>query len=30
MAGLVPAIEALTRGKSWMPGVKPGMTIVRN
>jgi len=27
MAGLVPAIHALK--KTWMPGIKPGMTVFR-
>jgi hypothetical protein len=29
MAGLVPAIHALSRGdlKAWMPGTRPGMTM---
>jgi len=27
MAGLVPAIHALL--KTWMPGIKPGMTVKR-
>jgi len=26
MAGLVPAIHVLIIGKTWMPGMKPGMT----
>src|SRR5579883_1957597 len=26
MAGLVPAIHVLLRGKTWMPGTSPGMT----
>jgi hypothetical protein len=26
MAGLVPAIHALSNKKAWMPGIKPGMT----
>jgi hypothetical protein len=32
MAGLVPAIHVLAfaRGKAWMPGTSPGMTIVRS
>jgi len=30
MAGLVPAIYALVaRLKTWMPGIKPGMTVER-
>jgi len=30
MAGLVPAIHALLAArKTWMPGIKPGMTNVR-
>jgi hypothetical protein len=32
MAGLVPAIHVLLRckiGKTWMPGIKPGMTAER-
>jgi hypothetical protein len=32
MAGLVPAIHVLlirTAAKSWMPGIKPGMTAER-
>jgi hypothetical protein len=31
MAGLVPAIHVfgLTRTKTWMPGIKPGMTKLR-
>ena len=31
MAGLVPAIHALTRSKeskTWMPGTSPGMTVL--
>jgi hypothetical protein len=28
MAGLVPAINAFVRGKTWMPGTRPGMTGV--
>jgi hypothetical protein len=27
MAGLVPAIHDFLREKTWMPGIKPGMTI---
>jgi hypothetical protein len=28
MAGLVPAIHVLLdRRKTWMPGIKPGMTV---
>jgi hypothetical protein len=33
MAGLVPAIHVLlaeVTGKTWMPGVKPGMTAERS
>jgi hypothetical protein len=33
MAGLVPAIHvfyAIDRAKTWMPGIKPGMTTLRN
>jgi hypothetical protein len=26
MAGLVPAIHVLLAAKTWMPGLKPGMT----
>ena len=26
MAGLVPAIHVVLRKKTWMPGIKPGMT----
>jgi hypothetical protein len=26
MAGLVPAIHVFFRVKTWMPGIKPGMT----
>jgi hypothetical protein len=26
MAGLVPAIHVSQKDKSWMPGVRPGMT----
>jgi hypothetical protein len=26
MAGLVPAIHVLLAAKTWMPGIKPGMT----
>jgi hypothetical protein len=29
MVGLVPAIHALKISKTWMPGIKPGMTIER-
>jgi len=29
MAGLVPAIHALVSRKTWMPGMKPGMTVDR-
>jgi hypothetical protein len=30
MAGLVPAIHVLFKApsKTWMPGIKPGMTVV--
>jgi hypothetical protein len=28
MAGLVPAIHDLKHKKTWMPGIKPGMTIL--
>jgi hypothetical protein len=33
MAGLVPAIHVLLTGKkrkTWMPGMKPGMTPINN
>jgi hypothetical protein len=26
MAGLVPAIHVFQKGKTWMPGTRPGMT----
>ena len=29
MAGLVPAIHVFENSKSWMPGIKPGMTVER-
>jgi hypothetical protein len=32
MAGLVPAIHVFTRGiavKTWMPGTRPGMTVMK-
>jgi hypothetical protein len=29
MAGLVPAIHAFLAMKTWMPGIKPGMTKSR-
>ena len=28
MAGLVPANHALFAAKAWMPGIKPGMTLI--
>jgi hypothetical protein len=28
MAGLVPAIHVFVAAKTWMPGTRPGMTIV--
>jgi hypothetical protein len=30
MAGLVPAIHALAKEKTWMPGTRPGMTNERH
>ncbi len=27
MAGLVPAIHAFGKRKTWMPGTRPGMTV---
>jgi hypothetical protein len=27
MAGLDPAIHALTKERTWMPGTSPGMTV---
>jgi hypothetical protein len=27
MAGLVPAIHVFAASKTWMPGIKPGMTV---
>jgi hypothetical protein len=28
MAGLVPATHVFQMSKTWMPGMKPGMTVV--
>jgi hypothetical protein len=28
MAGLVPAIHVLEKNKAWMPGTRPGMTVL--
>jgi hypothetical protein len=28
MAGLVPAIHVFHWDKTWMPGMKPGMTVI--
>src|SRR5581483_494518 len=30
MAGLVPAIHALLSSKAWMPGPRPGMTVINH
>ena len=29
MAGLVPAIHVFASIKTWMPGIKPGMSVER-
>src|SRR5882757_7388696 len=28
MAGLVPAIHVFTCGQTWLPGIRPGMTVI--